>query len=248
MSKAPPQTPRSAGASADEERLRWMSKVFMDAADPILIEDLEGCVIDMNQEAERSYGWSRDELLGKPITTIVPESRHEQALELLARCKSDQEVRNIEGIRRTRSNLEIPVLVTLSLLRGEDGEPAAIASLAKDISDQKAAELELRQYQDQLEALVARRTAELEDANALLAEAKQSADHAKSGFLASMSHELRTPMNAIIGYSEMLIEETEDQGFEEFAQDLSKIEAGKMDLFLETFELRSLLDDVAATE
>jgi PAS domain S-box-containing protein len=144
-----------------------MSKVFMDAADPILIEDLEGCVIDMNQEAERSYGWSRDELLGKPITTIVPESRHEQALELLARCKSDQEVRNIEGIRRTRSNLEIPVLVTLSLLRGEDGEPAAIASLAKDISDQKAAELELRQYQDQLEALVARRTAELEDANVL---------------------------------------------------------------------------------
>ena len=55
-----------------EEDLRRMSKVFMDAVDPILIEDPDGRVIDMNDEAERSYGWSRDELIGQPIKTIVP--------------------------------------------------------------------------------------------------------------------------------------------------------------------------------
>ncbi|MDJ0847118.1 MAG: PAS domain S-box protein [Myxococcota bacterium] len=255
---------------ATEAKLRSMSKVFMEAADPILIENLDGVVIDMNQEAERSYGWSRDELLGKPITTIVPEPRHGQAQELLARCKSGQEVRNVEGIRRTRSRLEIPVLLTLSLLRNEEGEPVAIASLAKDISDQKAAEGKLRDYQDHLEELVARRTKELEGANAQLEEAKHAADEAnraKSDFLANMSHELRTPMNAIIGYSEMLLEEAEDQSLDEFSTDLakirgagrhllglindildlSKIEAGKMDLYLESFELRGLLDDVAST-
>ncbi|MCK5877991.1 MAG: hypothetical protein KAG43_10170 [Candidatus Marithrix sp.] len=93
------------------------------------------------------------------------------------------------------------------------------------------------------------------------------ANKAKSQFLANMSHELRTPLNAIIGYSEMLQEEAEDLEIDEFIEDLqkirgsgkhllelindvldlSKIEAGKMDLYLETFELNILLNEVVAT-
>jgi signal transduction histidine kinase len=98
-------------------------------------------------------------------------------------------------------------------------------------------------------------------------EAAEAANQAKSIFLANMSHELRTPLNAIIGYSEMLEEEAEDLGHSEFVPDLkkinvagkhllllindildlSKIEAGKMELFLETFAVSGLIDDVAAT-
>ena len=95
----------------------------------------------------------------------------------------------------------------------------------------------------------------------------ESANEAKSRFLASMSHELRTPLNAIIGYSEMLIEEARDEQGEEFVPDLekiagagrsllalindildlSKIEANKMEVFLETFDVAALLHDVEAT-
>jgi signal transduction histidine kinase len=92
----------------------------------------------------------------------------------------------------------------------------------------------------------------------------EAANQTKSQFLANMSHELRTPLNAIIGYSEMLAEEAEDLGQTQFLKDLerirssgkhllslineildlSKIEAGKMDLFLEDFELKPMLDGV----
>ncbi len=96
-------------------------------------------------------------------------------------------------------------------------------------------------------------------------EAAQAANEAKSAFLANMSHELRTPLNAIIGYSEILMEEAEDAGHLDFLPDvgkirtagkhllelinavldLSKIEAGKMELYLETFSVQRLVDEVA---
>jgi len=98
-------------------------------------------------------------------------------------------------------------------------------------------------------------------------EAAETANKAKSTFLANMSHELRTPLNAIIGYSEMLQEEAEDMGYSEFVSDiakinaagshllnlitdildLSKIEAGKMELYLETFDVAALVEGVAMT-
>lgn len=98
-------------------------------------------------------------------------------------------------------------------------------------------------------------------------EVAEQANRTKSSFLANMSHELRTPLNAIIGYSEMLEEEAGERGLDDLAPDLgkihaagkhllalindvldlSKIEAGKMELFLEDFDVRALVQDVEAT-
>ena len=131
-------------------------------------------------------------------------------------------------------------------------------------------EQSLAAWNSNLEKTVAERTAELknavEDAEAAREQA-QEANRTKSAFLANMSHELRTPMNAIIGYSEMLLEESEDTG-EKWMQpdlekilssakhllqlindilDLSKIEAGRMTVFLEPVDIAKTARDVAAT-
>jgi len=123
---------------------------------------------------------------------------------------------------------------------------------------------------NEMSAAIERDVEERQRSAAELAEARkvaESANRAKSAFLANMSHELRTPMNAIIGYSEMLIEEMEEKGEQAFIPDLekvnvagkhllalindildlSKIEAGRMDLYLERFDVRQVLEEAVST-
>ena len=115
--------------------------------------------------------------------------------------------------------------------------------------------------------VISRRIKEATRELALSKDAADAANQAKSAFLANMSHELRTPMNAILGYSEMLIEEAEDVGQDDFIPDLkkinqagnhllalindvldlSKIESGKMEAFTEVFDVGGLIDQIAGT-
>jgi PAS domain S-box-containing protein len=145
--------------------------------------------------------------------------------------------------------------------------------VAEDVSDAHHAAEALKNYAYQLEAsrdrieaqagVLSRQADELGQARDQALEASR----AKSAFLANMSHELRTPLNAILGYSEMLMEDAADSGLEEWTPDLqkirgagehllglindildlSKIEAGKMDLHLETFSVSGMLEAVLAT-
>jgi len=140
---------------------------------------------------------------------------------------------------------------------------AANAALRREVDTRQQAERDLQVHKDNLERLVEERTRELEVARS----GAEDANRAKSAFLANMSHELRTPLNAIIGYSEMLAEELEDEGHAEHVSDLqrinssgkhllalindildlSKIEAGRMDVYLERFEVGEMLEETVGT-
>ncbi len=127
-----------------EAALRRMSKVFMEATVPMSIQDLSGRITDINPEAERTYGWSRDELIGVPIDKIVPPEHLPEQQELADRCRRGEKVLNVEGWRRTRSGEVIPVLLTLSLLTDAEGESGGILTIAKNLIEQKRLEEQLR--------------------------------------------------------------------------------------------------------
>jgi PAS domain S-box-containing protein len=133
-----------------QTKLNQLSWVFRDAADPIIIEDLSGTIIEINREAERSYGWSRDELIGKSIKNLLLPDRYQFAWQLRQQCLNGQEVRNWEGYRVDKYGRVFPTIVTAFPLMDENDRIEFVATITKDISILKNLELELRDSQRRL--------------------------------------------------------------------------------------------------
>ncbi len=150
------------------EELRKLSKVYRDATDPIIIEDLQGIIMAVNPEAERAYEWNANELIGQSTLKLIPPEWQTLAQELRTQCQQGQLVRNVSAYRQSKSGVMTPVLVSLSLLTGETDQPTGLASFTKDISELKQAEAALQKTHDDLEKRVQLRTAELSNANQTL--------------------------------------------------------------------------------
>jgi PAS domain S-box-containing protein len=133
-----------------QTQLHQLSRVFRDAADSIIIEDLSGTIIEMNREAERSYGWRRDELIGKSIKNLLLPDRYQLALQLRQQCLNGEEMRNWEGYRVDKYGRVFPTLMTAFPLMDENGRIEFVATITKDISILKNLELELRDSQRRL--------------------------------------------------------------------------------------------------
>jgi PAS domain S-box-containing protein len=133
-----------------QTELHQLSRVFRDAADSILIEDLSGTIVEINREAEKCYGWSREELIGQSIKTLLLPDRYPYAWQLRKQCLKGKEVRNWEGFRIDKYGRVFPTLVTAFPLTGANGRIEFVATITKDISVMKKLELELQTSQDRL--------------------------------------------------------------------------------------------------
>lgn len=137
-----------------EAQLQRMTRVFMDGADPIVIRDLEGRILDVNCEVQRVFGWTREELIGQRTQHVLPPEWHALADDVLERCQRGEAVRNVEASVRTKSGETVPILTTAFLLTDENDAPVAIANIVKDISRLKETEARLRQRNGEIRQFV----------------------------------------------------------------------------------------------
>ena len=187
------------------------------------------------------------ELVGKAVNAALQESEP---------YSIDHRIIQPDGVERI-------IHEQAEVIFDESGAPVRFIGTVQDITERKRSEEELRQYREHLEDLVEERTAEL----AVAKEQAEVADRLKSAFLASMSHELRTPLNSIIGFTGIIIQGLAGPLNEEQTKqldmvrgsarhllslindilDISKIEAGQLEVVFEPFDMREAIEKVVKT-
>ncbi len=226
-----------------EEAQAQLAAIVESSQDAILSKTLDGVIRSWNRGAERLFGYTREEVIGQPITFIIPPERMDEERAILERLCRGERIEHFETVRLAKDGRLLDMSISVSPIRDREGRLIGASKIGRDITYRKEAELLLQRAKEEAEV----------------------ASRAKSMFLANMSHELRTPLNAVIGYSEMLIDEVRDLGLGRLVPDLeriqgagrhllalidgildlSKIEAGKIEIFAEPIDMAALLRDSA---
>jgi len=216
----------------------YAESLIKNAPDPVFVSDLAGKILQANDAVSQLLGFRRDELVEQSLSKFISAEETREFTAALREVVEKGVTRDARLNPRSASGEVIPTTLNASALRDSDGRAIGAIGILRDMR-------------------------ELDKAR----EAAEIANRAKSQFLANMSHELRTPLNAIILYGELLQEEAEDQGVDKFIPDLqkicnagkhllslindvldlAKIESGKMDLLLESFDVPEMIREVVPT-
>lgn len=170
---------RSAGSGSEprhaEHARDWLAALVESAADAILSKRLDDIITSWNPAAALLFGYSAEEIIGQPITLIIPPEQHPEEEDTVACLRRGHRVERLETVRLTRSGQRIEVSLTASPIRNEAGEVVGVSEIARDITKRKGAELRLR-----------------------------DADRRKDEFLLTLGHELRNPLGIIRNATELL--------------------------------------------
>ncbi|MBA2559602.1 MAG: PAS domain S-box protein, partial [Propionibacteriales bacterium] len=222
------------------KELAGLGAIVQSSVDAIVGKTVGGVITSWNPGAERLYGWSAEEVLGRHVNVLVPAGLREEEALILACVRRGEQIQRYETERLRKDGSIVPVALTVSPIF-DGGAVRAISAIGQDITDLKAKDA----------ALAAARNEALESSRL------------KSEFLATMSHEIRTPMNGVIGLTSLLLETSLDETQRQYAEgvqgageallavindilDFSKLEAGKVELEVADFDPRRLVEEVAS--
>ena len=225
-----------------ESMQAFLASIVESSDDSIVGTDLNGRIMSWNQGAEKLFGYTAEEAIGKLITMLFPQDRQKDYEQVLSKIRRQEHMERFESVRVTKNGRPIPVLTIVSPIRDRSGRLQGVSAIYRDMTMEKKAAAELLRAK----------------------EAAEAASQAKSTFLATMSHEIRTPMNGILGMTELVLdsEVTADQresldlvklSTESLLAvindilDFSKIEAGKLDFEAIPFDFRDSLGESMKT-
>lgn len=171
-----------------EEAVRRLAAIVEGSEDAIVSKTLDGTITSWNRGAEQMFGYSADEVIGGPMTVLIPPDRIDEETDILARLRRG-EATYCETVRGRKDGVRLDVALAISPVRDGAGQVIGVSTIARDITGRKHIERERAE-------LLARE-------QAVRAEA-QAATAAKDKFVAVLSHELRTPLNAMLGWTRML--------------------------------------------
>jgi PAS domain S-box-containing protein len=125
---------------ADLDAKRLASIIVESSDDAIISKDLQGIITSWNPGAERLFGYTSEQVLGKPITILIPEDRMREEPEILARIRRGERVDHFDTVRRRKDGRLIDISLTVSPLKDEDGKIIGAAKIARDITERKRAQ------------------------------------------------------------------------------------------------------------
>jgi PAS domain S-box-containing protein len=209
--------------------------------DAIIAKDLHGIVKSWNPAAERLFGYAAAEIVGKPITTIIPSDRSDEETRILERIRRGERIEHFDTVRQRKDGTPVEISLTISPIKDAHGKIIGASKIAREITKRKQAETALREARDELaranqelENRVKERTAELERANAALlkdleeqrrleAQLRQAQKMESIGTLAGgIAHDFNNVLNIIKGYSSSVASLA--SGNEEIAEQLEVID------------------------
>jgi PAS domain S-box-containing protein len=158
-----------------EETRGQLSAIVEASGDAIYVYDFDGTILTWNRAAQELYGYSPQEIIGRHVSTIAPPDRHAELQGIIEAGSGEEIIKDLETTRMRRDGSVFPAVLTISPIRDESGKTVALSVIARDITERRRAENELRRANEDLEQ-----------------------------FAYSASHDLQEPLRTIRIYSELL--------------------------------------------
>lgn len=159
-----------------EEASRRLAAIVQSSDDAIISKDLNGIITTWNRGAEKLFGYRAEEIIGQPVTILMPPTRFNEEPIILGHIRRGESVEHYETVRRRKDGSEFDISLTVSPIKDDNGKIIGASKIVRDITQQKQWERDLeRTHQEVL-----------------------AASRAKDDFLAALSHELRTPLNPVL--------------------------------------------------
>ncbi len=226
---------------AELETNKYVS-IVRDSNDAIVVSDLTGIVTSWNKSAEIIYGYTEEEIVGNSLISLIPPDRIDENSFIISEIKGGNHIDHYETKRLRKDGKILDISITASPIKNLINEIIGLSAISRDFT-------------------------EVNEQQNLFKEEILKSSQFKSDFMASMSHELRTPLNSIIGFSDILLEKSYgDLNEKQYHYvnnvrtsadhllelindilDLSKIEAGKVELNIIDIQLNNLINIVGNT-